>query len=214
MSATPSHSFPKAEKLKSRKQIDLLFREGKSFFAAPVKCYYRVEGREAEIRNTKFEIRNGEEDLRFTIYDLRLGEEAEGKRNPEPELNSFPEGVAGETDTKDEKFLADRGGPESKIRNTKFEIRNGDRQWVGVKAGFSASKKQFKKSVDRNRIKRLMREAYRLHKHKLMVLSEEQAISLEVFFVFTDRSLPTFDLVEEKMKYCLRRLGKIVGGTV
>ena len=36
-----------------------------------------------------------------------------------------------------------------------------------VQTGVSVSKRNFKRAVDRNRIKRLMREAYRLNKHIL-----------------------------------------------
>lgn len=78
-----SHTFPKAEKLKSRKQIDLLFREGKSFFAAPVKCFYRISNSNGqnpnskggdEIRSTKYEIRNegNEGELRHTQYEVEI----------------------------------------------------------------------------------------------------------------------------------------------
>lgn len=39
---------------------------------------------------------------------------------------------------------------------------------VQVKVGVSASKRNFKKAVDRNRVKRLMREAYRTNKRLIL----------------------------------------------
>jgi ribonuclease P protein component len=168
MTSTPRHTFPKAEKLKSRKQIDLLFQGGKSFFAAPVKCFYRVEGLvgvKSETVNVKGETAN---------VKMETGAE----------------------------------NPTSNIRRP--ELAEGKHPTSNILAGVSVSKKNFKKSTDRNRIKRLLREAYRLHKHKLKEKLDSQNKTLEVFFVFTDKTLPTFALVEEKMKYCLRRLSKIV----
>ncbi len=184
MSDRPTYSFPKAEKLKSRKQIDLVFREGKSFFAAPVKCYYR-----------------------FEVSDFRVGELGSEVKcetaNIKGELPAYPQTQKAEPET---------SNLEPQTSNFKPETINHKQQTPNIKAGFSVSKKQFKKAVDRNRVKRLLREAYRLHKQKLMAKAGEKNISLEVFFVFTDRTLPTFSLVEEKMKYCLRRLGKMVEG--
>ena len=73
-------------------------------------------------------------------------------------------------------------------------------------AGFSASSRNFKRAVDRNRIKRLMREAYRLQKKVLhdWLLTQEQ--HLDVFFIYTGKELPDFKLVETKMKGLLDQL--------
>lgn len=212
MDSGASYTFPKSERLKSRKQIDLLFSEGKSFFAAPVKCYYVVRklekseyGKEEEIRNTKYKIQS--EDINFNPLPARPGEafrtgEAGGIEKPEDALSGLGGFIHGE----------DTQTPIPKPQ-TKTSI-NHTQQTTNIKAGFSVSKRQFKKAADRNRVKRLMREAYRLHKQKLTTKATEKQVRLEVFFVFTDRTLPAFALVEEKMKYCLRRLGKITEDNV
>jgi ribonuclease P protein component len=173
MTSTPRHIFPKAEKLKSRKQIDLLFQGGKSFFAAPVKCFYRVERLMGSQVDELVEVKSETENVK-----METGAEIRTSNIRRPEL------VEGKLPTSN------------------------------ILAGVSVSKKNFKKSTDRNRIKRLLREAYRLHKHKLQEKLADGTVSLEVFFVFTDKTLPDFALVEEKMKYCIRRLGKIVEGGV
>ena len=45
---------------------------------------------------------------------------------------------------------------------------------VTIQAGFSVSKKKFKKAVVRNRIKRCMREAYRLNQNSVKSLEPQQ----------------------------------------
>ena len=220
MPTPPQHTFPKAEKLKSRKQIDLLFQCGKSFFAAPVKCYYRVEGLK-DIQVDELTSLQVEELVGVKSKTANVKSDASAypqRQNPEPETLSA--GQAG-SNPKPETLSAGQAGsnPEPETlsagqagSNLKPQTKNHKQQTINIKAGVSVSKKNFKHSVDRNRIKRLLREAYRLHKHTLMVKLADKQVTLEVFFVFTDRSLPTFSLVEEKMKYCLRRLGKIAEG--
>ena len=79
-----------------------------------------------------------------------------------------------------------------------------------VQIGVSASKRNFKKAVDRNRVKRLLRETYRLNKHPLLQKAAERQKQLQVFFIYIDKTLPTFAPLEEKMGYCLKRLVKIL----
>lgn len=119
----------KAERLKSRKQIDALFAGGKSFSQAPIRVSYRF-------------------------------------------------GPAGEESS--------------------------------LKIGVTASKRHFKKAVDRNRIKRLLREAYRLQKTELrLTLTEKQKAGI-AFFIYTDKTIAPFETIKTAMAKCLHRLNKIV----
>lgn len=124
-----AHTLGARERLKSRKQLDQLFQEGKSWNNGPLKLFYRFR-------------------------DSATG-------NPV------------------------------------------------LQAGFGVSKRNFKKAVDRNRIKRLLREAYRLQKADLQeaLLQRKQAVDL--FLLFTGRELPEQQFLKEKILQALNRLQKI-----
>jgi ribonuclease P protein component len=78
-----------------------------------------------------------------------------------------------------------------------------------LQAAVGVSSRNFKKAVDRNRIKRLMREAYRLQKQSLKesLLLNQQTMS--VFFLYVGKELPEYDLIYEKMGNSIKRLIKL-----
>ncbi len=74
-----------------------------------------------------------------------------------------------------------------------------------VQASFSVSKRKFKKAVDRNRIKRLMRESYRLHKHTLYKNIEDKHV---IMFTYIDEKEHKYVDIEEKMIHLLKKFVK------
>src|SRR5580692_12553690 len=121
-------TLSKAERLKSRKLIEQVFREGRNFMVFPYKVFYLAIGR------------------------------------------------------------SDAPAP--------------------LQAGFGASSRHFKKAVDRNRIKRLGREAYRLQKEPLLRRLEEKGLCLAVFFIYTGKDLPDYATVTQKIGVALQKLFK------
>jgi ribonuclease P protein component len=120
--------YPKAERLKSRKQIDVLFAKGKAVSAPPVRAIYLFAPAETG----------------------------------------------------------------------------------SLLVGVTASKKHFKKAVDRNRAKRLLREAYRLQKETLAEPVKATAKSGAIFFVYADKSIANFETIKAAVGKCLEKLSKIV----
>ncbi|HPD52683.1 MAG: ribonuclease P protein component [Bacteroidota bacterium] len=71
---------------------------------------------------------------------------------------------------------------------------------------FSVPKRNFRRAVDRNRIKRLLREAFRKNKAELYTLLEERKQEVALLFVFTGRKLPDYRQVETQVMRCLQQL--------
>lgn len=73
---------------------------------------------------------------------------------------------------------------------------------VTVQLAVSVPKRQFKRAVHRNRIKRLLREAYRLQKPDLCAaLPEGQQYA--VMALYTGKHEPTFAEVQDALHDCL-----------
>lgn len=121
----------KQERLKSRKLIDLLFKEGKTFNSFPFRVYY------------------------LSPKDWTVSQP-----------NNF------------------------------------------LQFGVGVSTRNFKNATDRNRIKRLTREAYRQQKLPLQEIIQEKKIPFAVFVIYTGKELPGYEVVNEKITVILNRLLK------
>ena len=59
------------------------------------------------------------------------------------------------------------------------------------------SKKRFKRAVKRNRVKRLVREAYRLNKKEFLEFSIQSKKSYDIAFLYLKNELPTYAEIEK-----------------
>ena len=76
----------------------------------------------------------------------------------------------------------------------------------------SVPKKRFRHAVDRNRMKRLVREAYRLNKHILWNALQEKNFRLAIAFVCITDTLPTFRTVNKSVTKALTRVAERLEG--
>lgn len=75
-----------------------------------------------------------------------------------------------------------------------------------VKVAFAVSSRRIKLAVKRNRMKRLMRESYRLNKNPLIECCIKNQTGLALVFLYNGNDLITYSETKEKIILLLQRL--------
>lgn len=79
-----------------------------------------------------------------------------------------------------------------------------------AKCLISAPSKRFKRAVDRNRIKRLTREAYRKNKNPFYAFLKENNLYCLLAFIYSASDILPYDEIESKMAVSLQQLTNLL----
>lgn len=72
-----------------------------------------------------------------------------------------------------------------------------------LQMGVSVGKRHFKRAVDRNLLKRRIRESYRKQKHELKETLTASGISMDIFFVYSNARISDYAEIENAMASAL-----------
>jgi len=81
-----------------------------------------------------------------------------------------------------------------------------DEDIVPAEILLSVGKKRFKKAVDRNAIKRLIRETYRINKNVIWEHCKQNNIKLQMGIVYVGKEISDFDSHNKAMKKLIEKL--------
>lgn len=72
-----------------------------------------------------------------------------------------------------------------------------------IRIAESVAKKKFKHAVDRNLLKRRIKEAYRLNKH-LIEITED--VSIDILFIYTSSKIQSYEKIDQSLQEILTKL--------
>ena len=78
----------------------------------------------------------------------------------------------------------------------------------GVSVLISVPKKRFHDAIDRNRVKRQIREAYRKNKHSLIEQMSTREQGLLVAFIYVSAKIESTSYIEKRMTRLLDKIGE------
>ena len=84
----------------------------------------------------------------------------------------------------------------------------GTNEQKGVSVLISVPKKRFHDAVDRNRVKRQLREAYRKHKHSLAEQMTAREKGLLIAFIYVSAQIESTAYIEKRMTRLLEKIGE------
>jgi ribonuclease P protein component len=75
-----------------------------------------------------------------------------------------------------------------------------------AKAAITVPRKTFKKAVDRNRIKRIIREAYRINKEQLYTGLRQRDRNIEMIIIYIASGEHDFNFIKERITILFQKL--------
>lgn len=90
-------------------------------------------------------------------------------------------------------------------------LKNNHSDNTCIKTGFSVPKKNFKRAVDRNYLKRLMRESFRRNKHLLSFTTNSNPPSLDIMLIFQGKLSVDFTTIDNSITVLLKKLNQKIG---